>query len=87
MAGRPKGTPRTGGRKAGTPNKLTRTIKEAIEQAFDDVGGSKYLSKMAMEQPAAFMTLLGKVLPTQVEATVDMQPGYIFRVEVVGEDG
>lgn len=29
MAGRPKGTPRTGGRKAGTPNKATADIKAA----------------------------------------------------------
>ena len=56
-----------GGRAKGTPNKLTRTIKQAIEKAFEDVGGPAYLAKMAMEQPAAFMTLLGKVLPTQLE--------------------
>ena len=87
MAGRPKGQPRTGGRKAGTPNKLTRTIKEAIEAAFDEVGGPKYLARMANEQPAAFMTLLGKVLPTQVDAKVDMQPGYVFKIETVEGNG
>ena len=86
MAGRPKGLPRTGGRKRGTPNKLTKTIKEAIEVAFDEVGGPAYLVQMAREQPAAFMTLLGKVLPTQVEATVDMQPGYVFKIETVGAE-
>lgn len=87
MPGRPKGRPKTGGRQAGTCNKLTRTIKEAIEVAFEDVGGPKYLATMAIEQPAAFMTLLGKVLPTQVDAKVDMQPGYLFQIEVVGSDG
>lgn len=55
------------GRPKGAVNKLTRTIKEAIEQAFEQVGGSDYLATMAKEQPAAFMTLLGKVLPTQVQ--------------------
>lgn len=70
MAGRPKGTPKTGGRVAGTPNKLTRTIKEAIEISFDKVGGPDYLAQMAVEQPAAYMTLLGKVLPTQLEANL-----------------
>lgn len=78
---------RRGGRKAGTPNKLTRTIKEAIEAAFDEVGGPKYLARMANEQPAAFMTLLGKVLPTQVDAKVDMQPGYLFKIETVEGNG
>ncbi|WP_300563154.1 hypothetical protein [Companilactobacillus sp.] len=56
-----------GGRVKGTPNKMTRTIKAAIEEAFHKVGGSSYLATMAIEQPAAFMTLLGKVLPTQME--------------------
>lgn len=58
------------GRPKGAPNKLTKTIKEAIEVAFDKAGGADYLARMANEQPAAFMTLLGKVLPTQVDASV-----------------
>jgi hypothetical protein len=58
---------RRGGRTKGTPNKMTRTIKAAIEEAFVKVGGADYLARMADEQPAAFMTLLGKVLPTQME--------------------
>lgn len=55
------------GRPKGATNKMTRTIKAAIEEAFGKVGGADYLAKMAIEQPAAFMTLLGKVLPTQME--------------------
>jgi hypothetical protein len=54
------------GRPAGSENKLTRTIKEAIEASFEKVGGADYLAKMAMQEPVAYMTLLGKVLPTQV---------------------
>lgn len=61
---------RRGGRKPGTPNKLTKSVKEAIEAAFDQVGGSEYLARMAEEQPTAFMTLLGKVLPAQINANV-----------------
>jgi hypothetical protein len=55
------------GRPKGATNKMTRTIKAAIEEAFKKVGGADYLARMAEEQPAAFMTLLGKVLPTQME--------------------
>jgi hypothetical protein len=55
------------GRPKGSPNKLTRTIKEAIEAAFSAVGGEKYLARMAEQQPVAFMSLLGKVLPTQLD--------------------
>jgi len=63
------------GRPKGVPNKLTRTIKDAIELSFDKVGGADYLAKMAIEQPAAYMTLLGKVLPTQVDANIKGQIG------------
>lgn len=58
---------RRGGRKKGTPNKLTATVKQAIEIAFDKVGGPEYLEQMAILQPVAFMGLLGKILPTQLE--------------------
>jgi hypothetical protein len=34
--GRVKGTPKTGGRKAGTPNKITGTLKEFLSDLIDD---------------------------------------------------
>lgn len=66
MAGRPKGIPKTGGRTKGTPNKLTKTIREAIEESFEQVGGADYLAQMAISEPASYMTLLGKVLPAHM---------------------
>lgn len=62
------------GRPKGSPNKLTKSIKEAIEAAFDKVGGHEYLAKMAYEQPTAFMSLLGKAMPTQIDANVTTTP-------------
>lgn len=35
-------------------------------EAADSKGGQEYLRKQAIAQPVAFMTLLGKVLPTQI---------------------
>lgn len=60
------------GRPPGAPNKLTRTIKEAIEASFEEVGGANYLARMALEQPTAYMTLLGKVLPTQIDGNMQV---------------
>jgi hypothetical protein len=54
------------GRKRGIPNKLTGQVKEMILAALDDAGGVAYLTEQAEQNPAAFMTLLGKVLPLQV---------------------
>jgi hypothetical protein len=34
--------------------------------ALSEAGGEQYLTRQANENPGAFMTLLGKILPTQV---------------------
>lgn len=57
---------KTGGRVAGTPNKLTGAVRELILAALEGVGGQAYLERQAEQNPAAFLTLLGKVLPLQV---------------------
>ncbi len=64
---------KTGGRKKGTPNKTTALLKDAIlkaaEQAGNKVGDDglvTYLEYQATENPAPFMSLLGKVLPMQL---------------------
>lgn len=58
------------GRPKGMTNKTTTLLKEAILRAADEAGGSggvvEYLTLQAHENPAAFMGLLGKVLPMQV---------------------
>ena len=54
------------GRPKGTPNKTTKALKDMILGALSDVGGQKYLAEQARENPTAFLTLIGKVLPLQV---------------------
>lgn len=66
MAGRPRGIPKTGGRKAGTPNKVNADLKAMILGALDQAGGAAYLLAQAHENPNAFLTLVGKVLPMTV---------------------
>ena len=73
---------KTGGRRKGTPNKTTKALRDMILGALDDVGGQRYLARMSEEQPAAFMTLLGKVLPTTL-ASEQNSPPRITRIEVV----
>jgi hypothetical protein len=57
---------RRGGRKKGTPNKVTGELKDMILQALGRAGGVTYLTARAKDNPAAFLTLVGKVLPLQV---------------------
>jgi hypothetical protein len=63
MAGRLKGTPKTGGRKKGTRNKTTALIKDMIIEALNESGGVDYLVTVAKNHPTAFCTLIGKVIP------------------------
>ena len=60
---RVKGSPKTGGRIAGTPNKVTTTLREAILGAFEDAGGRKWLASLATSHPQVLATLVGKLLP------------------------
>ncbi len=60
-----------GGRQKGTPNRLTAEVKQAILNAFDNVGGETYLEKLAVEDPRTFCTLLGKILPRDINQTSD----------------
>lgn len=62
-----KGGKRPGaGRKKGVPNRLTGELKDMILGALEDAGGREYLQKRATENPVAFLSLLGRVLPLQV---------------------
>lgn len=54
------------GRPKGAVNKENRALRELILEALEKKGGAEYLARQADENPAAFMTLLGKVLPLQV---------------------
>lgn len=55
------------GRPKGASNKLPAELKLMILEALDDSGGVDYLVKQANKKnPAAFMALLGKVLPMTI---------------------
>jgi len=60
-----KKKPRGASRK-GKPNKATAEIKSMIEGALNDAGGQKYLLQQAQENPVAFMGLIGKILPKDI---------------------
>lgn len=62
------------GRRKGSQNKTTALLKDAILKAAENAGNKvgsdglvSYLELQATENPAPFLTLLGKVLPTQVD--------------------
>ena len=58
------------GRPKGARNKTTTAVKDMILAALDQKGGIEYLVRQADENPTAFMTLVGKVLPLDVNANL-----------------
>lgn len=60
-----KGIKTGGGSRKGKPNKDNKALKEMILGALHGAGGEKYLQAQATENPTAFLTLIGKVLPIQ----------------------
>lgn len=65
-----RGGKKTGGRKKGTPNKDTAELRDMILLALDRAGGVKYLQDRAKDTPASFLTLIGKVLPQNINTNV-----------------
>lgn len=61
------------GRQKGTVNKLTVSIREAIENAFTELGGASYLVHVGKSDPRTFCALLSRLLPTKL-ANADGSP-------------
>jgi hypothetical protein len=57
------------GRPKGTLNKLTLAAKEALEYAFDAIGGQDALAAWAKENPTEFFKLFAKLIPARHELT------------------
>ena len=53
------------------PNKVTADIKAMVLGALDRAGGEEYMLEQARNNPSAFLTLVGKVLPTQITGPND----------------
>lgn len=63
-----KGEKRPGqGRPKGSIDKGNALIREMIVEALAGVGGVAYLQEKAESHPQAFLALVGKVMPIQVE--------------------
>ena len=64
-SGNPAGRPR------GSQNKINREIRELIREALDQEGGSQYLRQAARENPAAFLSLVGRLVPAEIKGVIE----------------
>lgn len=86
-----KGEPKTGGRRKGTPNKATAEVRDMLRGALDDAGGRRYLTECATDPSdkvrAAFLSLVGKLVPSEVNAKLSGEiTAVIERSFVRGDD-
>ncbi len=71
------------GRKKGVPNRITFTLKQAIEAAFHEVGGKEWLVQLAGSDPRAFASLLGRILPAEINGQVrTVDEHLIVRIDI-----
>lgn len=73
------------GRPAGTPNKINAEIRDMIREALDGVGGVSYLIQQASDNPVAFMTLIGKVIPSDVKISLVTPEARVFPMGLTEE--
>lgn len=60
-----KGIAKIGGRKRGTPNKLTGTFREAVLLAYENIGGHEAFSKWAAGNRTDFYKIAARLIPTE----------------------
>lgn len=86
--GRQKGTPKTGGRQAGTPNKVTGTLKEFIVDLLNDYREQIDKDLKALrpkERVAAYLNMMQYAVPKQqaVSADVDIIGGIYKDLRII----
>jgi len=62
--------PINSGRVKGVPNKTTKAVKDALQEAFEGLGGVVALTAWAKKEPTEFYKIWAKLLPTEVKAQV-----------------
>lgn len=77
------------GRPKGAPNKVTKELKDMILGALDQSGGVDYLVERANDPrtAAAFLGLVGKVLPMTIAGDAKNPLAMVAKIELVALEG
>lgn len=65
---------KTGGRRPGSPNKFTSSVKDAFAEAFNKLGGAEALFLWGKENQTDFYKLASKLIPADVNMAVEQFP-------------
>jgi len=66
------GHEKMGGRQKGTPNKLTRNVKDILQQVFNELQADPEASLLtwAKNNPAEFYKMAARLIPADVNAAI-----------------
>jgi len=70
-----------GGTRLGKPNRSTVAVKEALQLAFEGLGGVPKLIEFAKENPVEFYKIWVRMLPQEVRASVAFSPELVAQIQ------
>ena len=59
------------GRPRGAADAMSLEVKEMVRQALDEEGGVEYLRQVARDHPQAFLSLLARLISTELKASIE----------------
>lgn len=66
---------KTGGRQKGTPNRITKAFREAVQTVYSRIGGDKAFATWAQDNPTEFYRIAARLIPQEMRhAGGDGQP-------------
>lgn len=77
------GKGRVGGRAKGTPNKLSKTVKEAIEFAAEGLGGAARIVAWAKEDAANERIFWGNIYPKLLPLQIAGDPAAPISIQII----
>ena len=80
MAGRRKGTEKTGGRKKGTPNRISGTVKEWIASIID-TNRNKFEEDLELLEPGDRVRVISNLLQYVTPKMQSVSPGEMLDAE------
>lgn len=60
------------GRPKGSKNRLSLAVRDMVEEALEGVGGVEYLKTQAIANPNAFLSLIAKLMPTELSGSLSV---------------
>jgi hypothetical protein len=75
--GRPKGSPKSGGKKRGAVTVQSEAVKEAVLRVFNNMNDrDRYLEDIAENDPRLFLSLVARLIPVAQEVKVQQTINY-----------